>query len=163
MITAYIGLGSNLKIPASQLKKAVLHIQRISDTFVVRQSSLYRSAPMGPQNQDDFINQVIEVETSLPASKLLDELQSIETKMGRVRLERWGPRVIDLDILLYGQEIINDENLIVPHYGLQDRAFVIYPLAEINPELVLPYGKTIKKIKQQCPLQGLELYEESVL
>lgn len=163
MTCAYLGLGSNLDNPIGHIKQAVQYIQKIPKTQLMRQSSLYRSAPMGPQNQDDFINQVVEVETQLAAEVLLDALQAIELKMGRIRKERWGPRIIDLDILLCGSEIINSERLSVPHYGLQDRAFVIYPLAEIAPELVLPYGKTIQELKQQCPMQGLQQYEESAL
>jgi 2-amino-4-hydroxy-6-hydroxymethyldihydropteridine diphosphokinase len=136
---AYIGLGSNLSEPIKQVQAAVNEIKSIVHSDVINVSSLYLSKPMGPQNQDDYINAVLALETKLTPLELLDTLQSIENKAGRVRKEnRWGARILDLDILLFGNEIINTERLIVPHYGMKEREFVLLPLAEIAADLILP-------------------------
>ncbi len=134
----YIGLGSNLNDPINQVRSAISAIDDIESLHLTRQSSLYRTAPMGPQNQPDYINAAVQVHTCLPPLSLLDTLQSIETKFGRIRLERWGARVIDLDILLYGQRILNTPRLRIPHYGLTERSFVLVPLAEIDKTIHVP-------------------------
>jgi 2-amino-4-hydroxy-6-hydroxymethyldihydropteridine diphosphokinase len=136
---AYIGLGSNLAEPIKQVQAAIAEINKIEHSKVINVSSLYLSKPMGPQDQDDYINAVLALETSLTPIELLDALQNIENKAGRVRKEnRWGARILDLDIILFGNEIINNERLTVPHYGMKVREFVLLPLAEIAADLVIP-------------------------
>jgi 2-amino-4-hydroxy-6-hydroxymethyldihydropteridine diphosphokinase len=136
---AYIGLGSNLSEPIVQVQTAINEIEKLEQSHVINVSSLYLSKPMGPQDQDDYINAVLALETTLTPIKLLDALQKIEKKAGRVRKEnRWGARILDLDIILFGNEIINSERLIVPHYGMKKREFVLLPLAEIAGDLILP-------------------------
>lgn len=136
---AYIGLGSNLSEPIKQVQNAINEIKKIAQSHVINVSSLYLSKPMGPQDQDDYINAVLALETRLTPLELLDALQSIENKAGRVRKEdRWGARILDLDIILFGNQIINSERLIVPHYGMKEREFVLLPLAEICADLILP-------------------------
>lgn len=144
--TAYIGLGSNLSEPIKQVQAAINEIEKIAHSTVIKVSSLYLSKPMGPQDQDDYINAVLALETALTPIELLDALQNIENSAGRVRKEnRWGARILDLDIILYGDEIINTERLIVPHYGMKDREFVLLPLAEIAADLVLPSAEAADK------------------
>ena len=139
MNSVFLGLAANLNQPATQIRSAVAALQSNDNIEVVACSSLYGSKPMGPQDQPDYINAVIQVETSLSAIALLDVTQDIELKLGRVRKdERWGPRTLDIDILLFNQEEINQERLQVPHYGMKEREFVLYPLAEIAPNLTMP-------------------------
>lgn len=149
MITAYIGLGSNLSEPIKQVQAAITAIKHISHSQVDKVSSLYLSKPMGPQDQDDYINAVLALTTSLSAIELLDALQAIENKAGRVRkANRWGARILDLDILLYGTEQITNARLTIPHYGMHEREFVLTPLAEIAPELCLANGDNVKILSQ---------------
>lgn len=148
-VTAYIGLGSNLSKPAEQVKSAIDNVAKIAQSQVTVISSLYLSKPMGPQDQDDYINAVIALETSLSAIELLDALQAIENAAGRVRKDnRWGARILDLDIILFGNEIFNTPRLTIPHYGMCEREFVLLPLAEISPELILPRGQSVKLLSQ---------------
>lgn len=134
----YIGLGSNIGDKKGQLKQARAMIDNISHLEITQASSFYLTSPWGNLDQEDFINQVIEVSTSLLPEDLLNRLQEIEIKMGRQRNEKWGPRNIDLDILLYGDEIIDSPQLRVPHPHMRERLFVLIPLQEINPDLVFP-------------------------
>jgi len=123
---------------------------------------LYCSKPMGPSDQPHYINAVAKIETDLAPLLLLDTLQQIELEKGRVRkAQRWGPRTLDLDILLYGDEQIVSERLTVPHYGMKQREFVLYPLAQIEPMLSMPDGKTISDLLDACPLNGLQIYSET--
>lgn len=146
---AYIGLGSNLSTPIDQVNNAITEIQKIPDSIVNNVSSLYLSKPMGPQDQDDYINAILQLETSLSAIALLNALQHIENNAGRVRKDnRWGARILDLDIILFGDEVINSKRLTIPHYGMQEREFVLLPLAEISPSLILPNGKSVKLLSQ---------------
>ncbi len=139
MQTAYIGLGSNLADPLKQLQAALRAMSTMRSTRVVRHSHFYRTPPWGQSDQPEFINAVAEIETGLSARDLLDELLSIERRAGRLRTdERWGPRVLDLDMLLYGQEIIDEPALHVPHPHMRDRAFVVVPLAELAPHVNIP-------------------------
>ena len=139
MQTAYIGLGSNLADPLEQLRSAMRVIVSMPSTRVVRHSHFYRTPPWGKTDQPEFINAVAAIETELTARALLEELLAIERRAGRQRVgERWGPRVLDLDILLYGQEIIDEPALHIPHPHIRNRAFVIVPLAEIAPNLEIP-------------------------
>ena len=146
---AYIGLGSNLSEPIEQVKSAINEIKKIAQSQVVNVSSLYLSKPMGPKDQDDYINAVLAIETSLSAIELLNALQTIENKAGRIRKDnRWGARIIDLDIIVFGNEVINTDRLTIPHYGMTEREFVLLPLVEIAPSLQLPDGKSVKLLSQ---------------
>jgi 2-amino-4-hydroxy-6-hydroxymethyldihydropteridine diphosphokinase len=135
---AYVGLGSNLDDPVAQIERALLALDAIPDTELVCKSSLYRSAPFGPVEQPEFVNAVALVMTSLPAAALLGHLQAIERSQGRKTSVRWGPRVLDLDLLVFGDRSIDAPNLKVPHPGIGQRNFVLLPLREIAAELVIP-------------------------
>jgi len=153
---SYIGIGSNQAQPIEQAKQAILALKNIKETVLLGCSSLYCSAPMGPQDQPDYINAVAKVETNLSPIALLDELQSIEQQQGRVRKDnRWGPRTLDLDILLCDDLVINNERLTVPHYGMKVREFVLYPLFEISPEQVFPDGSKLIEVIKDCDKNGL--------
>lgn len=158
MAEVYLGLGSNLENPAEQIRRARTVIAKQTNISEISFSSLYSSPPMGPQDQPDFVNAAMSVTTDLSAIELLRILQKIESDFGRVRKgQRWGARVLDLDLLLYADQQINLPDLIVPHIGLSERAFVMYPLAEIAPEnLLVPGRKTIKQLLTNCSLNGLE-------
>lgn len=161
MNIAYIGLGSNLENPEQQIRNAVNAIKAIERTVMSNISALYYSRPMGPKDQPDYMNAVAELTTSLSPIALLDELQKIENDAGRVRKDnRWGPRILDLDILLYDNNVINSERLIVPHYGLKDREFVLIPLNEIAPSMSLPDGEIIKNLSQNIPKNGLKFHSK---
>lgn len=160
LITAYIGLGSNLDDPVVQIRRARLAISEISGVQEISMSGLYSSSPMGPADQPDYVNSVISVETSLAPHDLLKCLQRIENQQGRVRIgERWGPRTLDLDILIFGDEIIRTADLIVPHIGIADRAFVLYPLAEIAPCIFVPGKGLLQDLLARCPKEGLQRLE----
>lgn len=147
MATVYVALGSNLENPLAQLQQAVETLQKFATNFVV--SSFYGSKPLGPQDQPDYVNAVAKFETELTPIALLDRLQQIENEQGRVRLRRWGERTLDLDILLYDNQQINSERLTVPHYDMHNREFVIVPLYEISPDLILPNGNKLHELYQQ--------------
>lgn len=138
-VVAHIGLGSNLEDPAHQVERAIEELDALPGTRVLRRSRLYRTPPWGLIGQPDFINAVAEVETSLGARELLDQLLAIEQRRGRLRNgERWGPRVIDLDLLLYGDRRVHEPGIEVPHPRLHERAFVLVPLAELDRSLDVP-------------------------
>lgn len=156
-VRAYIGLGANLNQPVQQLQQAIRALQQLPSSELIAVSSLYGSKPMGPQDQPDYVNAVAVLDTTLEAEALLDALQQIEQLHGRQRkAERWGPRTLDLDILLYGTLVINSSRLTVPHYGLHQREFVLYPLYEIAPQLQLPDGTVLSSLLAQVPLNGLQ-------
>jgi len=153
---AYIAIGSNQQDPANQLHLAELAINKIKETTLLVASSLYCSQPMGPQDQPDYMNCVVKIDTLLTAIELLDELQLIEQSQGRVRKkERWGPRTLDLDIILYNNETIQTERLTIPHYGMRSREFVLYPLYEIDPQLILPDGTLLSQLLIRCDKNNL--------
>lgn len=156
MNLCYIGLGSNLEDPEAQVTTALQELSAIPDTKMLGQSVLYRSDPVGPAGQPDYINAVAAIETQLEPEVLLDHLQAIETAHERKRLVRWGPRTLDLDLLLYGSETIQSDRLTVPHPEIPNRAFVLYPLAELNPELRFPDGKPLRELLDQCSMGTLE-------
>ena len=138
-LLAFIGLGSNLDNPAGQIEQAFELIEELPESRVIARSSLYRSAPFGPLEQPDFVNAVVSVMTSLAATALLEHLQRIECLQGRIRGNgRWGPRVLDLDLLVYGETVIERPELLVPHPGIAARNFVLLPLCEIAPDLIVP-------------------------
>ncbi len=155
----FIGLGSNLENPLEQIKTAIKDMKAMVDTELVACSSLYKSPPMGPQDQPDYINAVIELDTILTPHSLLDELQKIEQQHGRVRKRHWGERTLDLDVLVYGEQILNDDRLIVPHPGIAERAFVVYPLAELDNSLVIPGLGNVAQLVEACPRNGLQQVE----
>lgn len=161
MITAFIGLGSNLCNPEQQIRDAVNKLKTLKNCKLTNLSSLYFSRPMGPQDQPDYMNAVAQIETTLSAIALLDELQHIENDTGRVRKDnRWGPRVLDLDILLFGNHTINTARLTVPHYGLKEREFVLIPLHEINHTLILPNGESIAFLRNNIDANGLKVHSK---
>lgn len=162
MITAYIAVGSNLGDPVAQAKNAIDALKILPKSRVTGISSLYSSQPMGPQNQPDYINAVVEIQTELAPLALLDATQAIEQQQGRVRkADRWGPRTLDLDILLYGDHILNEPRLTVPHYGMKVREFVLYPLAEIAPNLVLPDNTSLTELLKKVDRNGLTVWGSS--
>jgi len=155
----FIGLGSNLADPIAQIESATTALDELDEITVIAKSSLYSSPPMGPQDQPDYINAVVEIDTTLFAHDLLDKLQQIEQQQGRVRQRHWGERTIDLDLLVYGNNILDDERLNVPHPGISERSFVLYPLAEIATDLKIPTMGNIEQLLKNCPRDGLERME----
>ncbi len=146
-VVVYIGVGSNLQNPQQQVTEAFTLLDEIPETVCLRASSLYRSRPMGPVDQPDYINAVAELKTTLPARMLLQHLQGLEVRQGRVRgAERWGPRTLDLDIILYNQGLIKESDLVVPHPGIPERAFVLYPLQELAPDIEIPGLGSLKDV-----------------
>ncbi len=145
-VQVYVAIGANLAEPIKQLDVAVLALKAlaINNTFTV--SAYYGSKPMGDVIQPDYVNAVAGFQTSLMPIELLDALQEIEQQQGRVRLEHWGPRTLDLDLLLYGQQHINEPRLCVPHYGMKQRSFVLVPLADIAPALILPCNTSLESL-----------------
>ncbi|MBB6341587.1 2-amino-4-hydroxy-6-hydroxymethyldihydropteridine diphosphokinase [Pseudomonas fluvialis] len=157
MESVYIGLGSNLAEPQSQLRAALQALQALPDSRLIGCSSLYASDPLGPADQPRYVNAVAALDTRLEPHALLDQLQRIELEQGRQRkAERWGPRTLDLDILMFGERVLHDERLTVPHYHMHARAFVLYPLAELAPGLQLPDGRVLTELLTACPFTGLE-------
>lgn len=144
--TVYVALGSNLDNPLEQLKQAVESLKTFAIDFEV--SPFYGSKPLGPQDQPDYVNAVTKFKTDLAALDLLDRLQQIENQQGRVRLRRWGERTLDLDLLFYGNEQIQNERLTVPHIEMKNREFVIVPLYDLSPELILPQGEKLEDLYQ---------------
>lgn len=138
MNRAYIALGSNIAPRMTYLRQAIETIRGVKQISVVNESSIYETEPVGYENQENFLNQVVEITTQYSPLELLEACQLIENKLGRERDVRWGPRTIDLDILLFNQENIVMNQLIVPHPRMDSRAFVLVPLAELNPELIIP-------------------------
>ena len=154
-IRCFIGLGSNLDNPLAHVSSALKELAAIDNCILLNQSSLYRSAPVGPQDQPDFVNAVAELATTLDAHQLLDALQALEQQHQRVRERHWGPRTLDLDLLIYGNDVISTERLTVPHAYLHERNFVLYPLAEIDPHLDIPNLGSISGLLATCPMGSL--------
>lgn len=161
--SAFIGLGSNLDDPAEQVRDGLDALSRLADTRVAARSPLYGSAPMGPAGQPDYVNAVAQIETSLDPHRLLDALQQIEARAGRDRSgRRWGPRTLDLDLLLHGEHACRDERLTLPHPGIAERAFVLIPLADIAPGLVLPgAGEPVAALAGRVDHSGVWVLEPS--
>ena len=157
MPIAYIALGTNLEPRAAHLDKALELFHSLSGVEVKRVSSIYESKPVGYLDQPDFLNLVFEAETELLPLDLLDSCQTIEQELGRVRTIRFGPRTLDVDIVLYGVESIDEERLTVPHPRMQERSFVLLPLQELNPEYVVPeWNKTVNELVAELPAKDLE-------
>lgn len=144
MTIAYIALGSNLASPLEQVNAALKAIADIPDSRIVAVSSFYRTPPLGPQDQPDYLNAAVALDTTLAPEELLNHTQRIELQQGRERkAERWGPRTLDIDIMLFGDEVINTERLTAPHYDMKNRGFMLWPLFEIAPELIFPDDKCL--------------------
>jgi 2-amino-4-hydroxy-6-hydroxymethyldihydropteridine diphosphokinase len=153
----YLGLGSNLADPLGQLRAAIEALRAIPQTTLAAVSPFYISDPLGPPDQPRYVNAVAALDTELAPLALLDALQAIELEQGRVRKdERWGPRTLDLDILLFGERQLDEPRLTVPHYHMHARAFVLYPLADLAPQLRLPDGRSLSELLADCPFAGLE-------
>lgn len=156
MHRAFIGLGSNLEDPQQQILNAFDHLGKIPNTQLINRSSLYRSTAIGPGEQPDYTNAVAELHTELEPEALLDQLQQIENRQGRVRGDiRWTARTLDLDLLLFNNATIGTARLSVPHPLLAERNFVLYPLHEIAPTLTLPNGDTLAALLRRVAPAGL--------
>lgn len=160
MINAYIGLGSNLNHPLKQIEQALENLAEHPEIEIEEVSSFYGNPPMGPTDQPDYVNAVANITTTLSPTVLLDFLHSIEQKQHRQRIIKWGPRTIDLDILLYGEQQIDLPNLVVPHPGLMQRVFVVLPLLEIAPNLMLPNQIHLKNVAEQFDEKLLTIVRE---
>ena len=153
---AFIGLGSNLGDREASLRQALEHLAQAPETVVVRASSLYDTEPVGVEDQPHFLNAVAQLETQLTPRQMLWNLMLIERRLGRVRAQRWGPRTIDLDLLLYEDAIIEDDDFQVPHPELSKRSFVLVPLVELEPLLVHPVtGETMLALLQRLGARPL--------
>jgi len=159
MVQVYIALGSNLNTPTEQLNSALEAISALPNTELKSVSGFYQSKPLGPQDQPDYVNAVAKFETNLTALELLDKLQHIENSQGRVRLRRWGERTLDLDLILYSDEQIQNERLTVPHIEMQNREFVIVPMYDLSPDLVLPSGQKLAEIYQRFKDHQMVVFE----
>ncbi|MGH8288479.1 MAG: 2-amino-4-hydroxy-6-hydroxymethyldihydropteridine diphosphokinase [Steroidobacteraceae bacterium] len=159
---AYIGIGSNLQDPKSQVRRACERLKTVNSTRVVRLSPLYGSKPFGPLPQPDFVNAVAGVLTRLDSRALLEELLAIEREFGRPpERERWGPRIIDLDLLIFGRERRQESGLTIPHPGIVERNFVLYPLADLAPDLDVPGLGRVAELRERLAPMGLERLGES--
>jgi len=156
MSRAFVAIGSNLQQPRLQVEQAFAGLNGLSQTRVIQRSSLYRTAPVGYDNQPDFINAVAEVETDLTPLALLHELLALENTQGRERPFPNAPRVLDLDLLLYNDINMNTPELTLPHPRMHTRGFVLLPLAEIAPELVIAQHGAVAGLAAQCLDQGVE-------
>ena len=157
MTMAYIGLGSNLGDPARQLTDALMELQALPGIRLVAKSSLYRSKPFDHSHQPDYVNAAAMLKTALPAAALIQYLLRIETQHGRIRsAERWQARTLDLDLLLYGQEQISTAGLVIPHPEIARRNFVLLPLAEIAPELMIPGQGSVTDLLDRIGMADIE-------
>ncbi len=155
-VRAFVSLGSNLGDKKANLKRAVELLRKEEGLDIKGVSSFYRTAPMGPVPQDWFVNSVLEAMVELAPRELLNILLDIERKMGRIRDIRWGPRLIDLDLLLYGDFFINERDLIVPHPRMHERAFMIIPLSELDPDLRIPGLKNVSVLAAELSSQDVQ-------
>ncbi len=147
MTRLYLALGSNLADPLHQVDAALTALDAIPETVRVATSSFYRTPPYGPADQPDYLNVVVALESQLTPEALLNHTQRIELEHGRVRkAERWGPRTLDIDIMLFGNQVIHTPRLTVPHYDMYNRAFMLLPLLEIAPGLRLPDGRPLSGV-----------------
>ncbi len=159
---AYIGIGSNLGKPVQNCREAIENLSRVKGIKLITTSSFYKTEPVGIEDQDFFINAVMEIKTDLPVHHLMQTLQNIESDMGRVRATKGGPRIIDLDLLFYGQHVISEKNLIVPHPEAHKRRFVLEPLCEIASYFIHPvFGVSIRGLKDRlCDNKLVEIVRE---
>lgn len=157
MAIAFIALGSNLQDPTQQVKRAFDAVAQLPETTLLKQSSLYKTAPVGYDNQPDFINAVVKVETTLAPEALMCHLLTIETQFGRERPFPNAPRILDLDLLLYETLCMQSDLLTLPHPRMQERGFVMLPLAEIAADLVLPSGESVVELAKNFPQQAIQI------
>lgn len=157
----FIGLGSNLGNPETQLRFAVDQLAALSSTHILDVSPLFRTTPVGPQDQPEFLNAAVHIQTTLSAHALLAAIQEIEKAAGRTPTRHWGERMLDLDILSYGDDIIHTADLIVPHAHIGERAFVLVPLHAIAPHLVLADGRSIEALYRTCNKDGVWYHSEA--
>ncbi|HEY1847308.1 MAG TPA: 2-amino-4-hydroxy-6-hydroxymethyldihydropteridine diphosphokinase [Buttiauxella sp.] len=159
MTLAFIALGSNQASPLEQVGSALDALAAIPQSRVVATSSFYRTPPLGPQDQPDYLNAAVALETNLSPDALLDHTQRIELEHGRVRkAERWGPRTLDLDIMLFGSEVISTPRLTVPHYDMKNRAFMLVPLLEIAPQCAFPDGQRVANVLETLSRAGISYW-----
>ena len=157
VFTVFIGLGSNLENPVQQIRTAIGAIQANKGINLVKASSLYKTAPVGPEGQPDYINAVVEVQTTMQPQALLATLQTIENQHGRKRQLHWGARTLDLDILLFDEQVISQPNLVIPHAHISERNFVLIPLLEITDDsLMIPGKGQLNDLLQQCRDNAIE-------
>lgn len=153
---AYIAVGSNLQDPRAQVLSAFDKLALLTSTQVVLRSKLYRTKPFGPVSQGEFVNGAVGVLTQLDAPALLRELQALELAFGRPeKHEKWGPRILDLDLLVFARERRNDPDLVLPHPGISERNFVLYPLADIAPDLDVPGLGRVAELQQRVTAEGI--------
>jgi 2-amino-4-hydroxy-6-hydroxymethyldihydropteridine diphosphokinase len=158
----YVGLGSNLNQPPQQIRRALQVLGRVPETQLLRQSRLYRSRPLGPVAQADFCNAVAALQTRLSAVAFHAALRALELSLGRDPVgERWGPRLIDLDLLVYADRRIDLPQLTVPHPGIAERNFVLLPLLEIAPELVIPGLGAVRELALKIGSEGISVMDEA--
>ena len=157
MIQVYVALGANLSQPIEQLNNACQALLSLAANNSFDVSPYYRSVPMGEVEQPDYVNAVAGFKTALEPIALLDALQKIENEQGRVRTLRWGPRTLDLDLLLYGDQQIDLPRLTVPHYGMKQRSFVLVPLFDLAPNLVLPDQTSLQQLVTKALTAELQL------
>ncbi len=153
---AYVGLGSNLDTPLDQLDTALRRLSQLQGTTLLRVSRFYRTKPWGREDQPDFVNAVAELSTTLPPLDLLDALIGIERAHGRRRIERWGPRTLDLDLLLYDSQSLESPRLQLPHPRMHERAFVLAPLADLVPGLHIGKRGTVQELRDAIGGSGVE-------
>ncbi len=156
---AYVAIGSNLNQPREQVNEALTRLAALAGSHSLRRSRLYRTRPMGPQDQPDFVNAAAGMLTLLSARDFLDALLSIEKVMGRNRQERWGPRVIDLDLIWLLGASIDEPGLTLPHPGVSTRNFVLYPLADIAPTLAIPGHGRVSELLRAAGDDGISVLE----
>lgn len=144
MKKVYLGLGTNVGQREKNLREAVSIIEKTATIDMIKVSSIYETEPWGYEEQNDFLNLCLEIKTDLTPQQLLEKCQEVEDKMGRQREEKWGPRIIDVDILIYDNLEVDTSNLVIPHPRIQDRTFVLIPLQELNPNLMIK-GKSIEQ------------------
>lgn len=162
-VIAYIGLGSNLDYPAAQLRRALTELSGLPNTRIASHSNFYQSKPLGPQDQPDYLNAVAALQTRLEPQDLMLNLRAIEEAHGRWRslVNRWGPRTLDLDLLLYADMVMQTPELTLPHPELHKRSFVLYPLAELAPDLIIPGQGPVRRLRVHCTSPAIQLYEET--
>jgi len=152
-VTAYLGLGSNLGDRLANLQAAVELLRREERMRVVASSRVWETEPVGGPEQPEYLNAVLRVETDRSPRELLDACLGVEAELGRVRAERWGPRTIDVDVLLYDERTVDEPDLVVPHPRLAERAFVVLPLLELEPDPILPDGRRL--VEQRIDVSGV--------
>ena len=156
-VPAYIGIGSNLDDPLARVRSAFASLSRLDGTRLIRASGIYRTAPMGPVEQPDFYNAAAGLLTQLQPLVLLRSLKELELQLGReASTRRWGPRQIDFDVLVYGDVVMQEQALTLPHPGLVQRAFALVPLADIAPEMRVPGAGRVADLVAKCDRSGLE-------